>query len=120
MNYFFYKDYMFNKMIKHSESLWVSSLMISIIELSNGLSICLVINKYLFSLDVFSLSMVPYLIIGVVAFVLNGIYYTKNEERICAKYKGEGKILNILGYIVYVFYYIGSIGLVLLLIKKRF
>jgi len=116
INYFFYKDYMFNKMIKHSNPLFVSAIMISIIEFSNALLILLIINKYTLQLtNTFFSSFMFFITIGVISFIINTVYFKKNLERICNKYKGESQIKNILGYVLYVIYFIGSITLLLVL-----
>jgi hypothetical protein len=117
MNYFFYKDYMFNKMIKHEASLLVSAIMISVIEFTNLYTILSVVDMYLFNLKpittVLFTCMIP---IGIALIVLNVCYYSKNVEQIYNRYKGERLSKNILGYIFYVGYYIGSIILGLWLI----
>jgi uncharacterized membrane protein len=56
-----------------------------------------------------------FITIGVISFIINTVYFKKNLERICNKYKGESQIKNILGYVLYVIYFIGSITLLLVL-----
>jgi len=116
MNYFFYKDYMFNKMIKHSDPIFVSAIMISIIEFSNSLTIFLIINKYILKqTNAVLIVMIFLLIINITLFILNINYFKKNEVRICNKYKGESLLQNIFGYIFYVSYFVGSIVILLVL-----
>jgi uncharacterized membrane protein YidH (DUF202 family) len=120
MNYFFYKDYMFNRKIKHSNPLWVSSIMVSIMEFFNGLSIWLIINSFYFNVKATVVQVLSvFIIIGIILFIINAIYYNKNEKRICEKYKGESLTRSIVGYVIYIVYYIGSIALMFIL-KERF
>lgn len=114
MNYFFYKGFVFCKRIKHEAPLLVAAIMVSIIEFANLYIILLVIDTYFFNIksvitDIFTCVM----FIGIVLMFLNVRYYSKNVEQICEKYKEEKILKNILGYIFYVGYYIGSIILVI-------
>ncbi len=120
MNYFFYKDYMFNKWIRHSNPLVASSSMISLIEGSNLIAISYILNRYLLHLKYIpSFEMASYILLAIVLMIINVMYFTKHEKQICHKYKGESSLKNILGYVVYVGYAIGSIALVLWLIKIK-
>ena len=116
MNYFFYKDYMFNKMIKHAAPLFVSAIMVSVIEFVNFILIISLINKYVFE-QTFNTNLVlgSFMIVGIISFAINTLYYTKNLERICNKYKGESALKNIFGYVFYIIYYIGSIAILIVL-----
>ncbi len=51
INYFFYKDYRFNKLIKHQAPLFVSSAMVTIIEFVNTITFWGVLNNSLFHLN---------------------------------------------------------------------
>lgn len=103
-------------MIKHSNPLFVSAIMISIIEFSNVLLILLIINKYTLQLtNTFCSSIVFFISIGIISFVVNTFYYKKNLDRICNKYKEESHFKSILGYVFYVTYFIASITLLLVL-----
>lgn len=119
MNYFFYKDYMFNKMIKHAAPLFVSAIMVSVIEFVNFILIISLINKYVFE-QTFNTNLVlgSFMIVGIISFAINTLYYTKNLERICNKYKGESNLKNIFGYVFYIIYFIGSIAILLILGEK--
>jgi len=113
MNYFFYKDYMFNKMIKHSDPLLVSAIMISVIEFFNALEVFVILNTYLLHLELtMPIIMTCIIVIGIILIILNVHYFRKNEEQICNKYKGERLLKNILGYVIYVVYLIGSFALI--------
>jgi hypothetical protein len=119
MNYFFYKDYMFNKMIKHSDPLWVSAIFVSIIEFVNGLSVFIILNHHIFHLEPSTTtSIASMMILGVILFILNAKYYGKNKMLICEKYKGEKLFINILGYIFYIVYLTGSFVLLYILNDK--
>lgn len=121
MNYFFYKDFMFNKMIKHSDPLYVSAIMISILEFSNVFAIYLIINKNLLHLNSnLLLGMIIIVVIGIIQILVNTIYYKKNSNRICEKYKGEKLLINIIGYVFYIIYFSGSVVLVLYLAKNGY
>ncbi len=116
INYFFYKDYMFNKKIKHSHPLLVSAIMISVIEIFNMLEAYVIFNTFLLRLELNTLtSMTAIMVTAVVVMVLNALYFSKNKERICNKYKGESSLKNVLGYIFYVTYLIGSFVLLFVL-----
>ena len=119
MNYFFYKDYMFNKMIKHAAPLFVSAIMVSIIEFCNSLVIILLINKYIFK-QTFNTYLVlgSFMIVTIILLAINTRYYIKNVERICNKYKGESTLKNILGYMFYIIYFIGSVVIIIVLGEK--
>lgn len=116
MNYFFYKDYMFNKLIKHSDPLLASAIMISVIEFTNILAIFVVFNARLLHMK-FAMPtiMACIIIIGIILMVLNARYFRKNKERIYNKYKGESLFKNIFGYIFYITYLIGSFALIFVL-----
>jgi|WetSurMetagenome_2_1015567.scaffolds.fasta_scaffold687912_1 hypothetical protein len=115
LEYFFYKDYMFNKMIKHSDSLIVSVMMICLVEFFNILALFDYVGSSFFHLKQGNtISMIGFLAIGVIQFFLNFRYFMKNEVRICNKYRGESLLKSILGYTFYVSYYIGSFALVII------
>jgi len=116
MNYFFYKDYLFNKMIKHAAPLFVSAIMVSVIEFLNSLVIILTINKYILK-QTFNTYLVLslFMIVGIILFAINTRYYAKNVECICNKYKGESTLKNILGYVFYIVYFIGSVAVIFVL-----
>jgi uncharacterized membrane protein len=110
---------MFNLQIKHSAPLFVSAIMISIIEFMNVVAIYFAFNKYLLNgyqitstvFEVYAFA-IP---VGIVLFILNTNYYNKRKERICDKYKGESLLKSILGYVCYICYFVGSIALAMYL-----
>ena len=110
---------MFNKMIKHAAPLFVSAIMVSVIEFVNFILIISLINKYVFE-QTFNTNLVlgSFMIVGIISFAINTLYYTKNLERICNKYKGESNLKNIFGYVFYIIYFIGSIAILLILGEK--
>jgi uncharacterized membrane protein YidH (DUF202 family) len=119
MNYFFYKDYMFNKMIKHSNPLWVSAIMVSLIQFTNALAIFIVLNNQILHFEPSKATiMICMIIIGIILFVLNANYFKKNEMQIYEKYHGEKVLKSVLGYIFYVSYLIGSFVLLYILDEK--
>mgnify|MGYP006869353410 CR=1 FL=1 len=112
---------MFNKLIKHSDSLYVSAIMISILEFSNLFTIYLIINKNLLHLNSnLFIGLIIVVVIGIFQISANTIYYKKNCNRLCEKYKGETLIIKIIGYVFYVVYFIGSVVLVLFLAKNGY
>jgi len=115
LEYFFYKDYMFNKMIKHSDPLIVSVMLICLVEFFNILALFDYVDSSFFHLKQSNtISMIEFLAIGVIQFFLNFRYFMKNEVLICNKYRGESLLKSILGYTFYVSYYIGSFALVII------
>jgi len=110
---------MFNKIIKHSEPLYISSIMVSIIEFTNVLALFLILNTYLLHLTTTLFTTMSFFtIVAVILFIVNTVYFKKNKERICNKYKGESMWINILGYVLYVGYYVGSFILIYVLNTK--
>ena len=109
---------MFNKMIKHSDPLLVSAIMISLIEFANAFIIFVILDTQLLHLEPnITITMTCVIVIVIILMVLNTRYFRKNEERICNKYKGESLLKNTLGYILYVGYLIGSFVLLFVLMK---
>jgi hypothetical protein len=115
IEYFFYKDYMFNKMIKHSDSLIVSAMMMTLVELFNILTLFVFLDSLYFHIGSNkTMWMIGLFAVEAILLILNIPYFIKNEKRICDKYGGESSLKSILGYIFYVGYYIGSVALVII------
>jgi hypothetical protein len=115
IEYFFYKDYMFKKMIKHSDPLIVAAMMMSLVEFFNIMTLFVFLDSSYFHLGSSKTMWMFFTITsGIILLALNIPYFIKNEKRICDKYRGESSLKSILGYVFYVGYYIGSVALVII------
>lgn len=103
LDYFFYKDYMFNKLLKHESPFLVSVIIITIFEFSAILLTLEIVNIYVneINLTYEHIGFILFIGIWILIFIVNYIYYLKNEKIIIEKFKNESSIMRILGFIIY-------------------
>lgn len=112
LNYFFYRDYMYNRRIGHADPLITSAITISALEFVNLFTVFTLADGLRFHLSTSSI-FGGVVIVAVVLLYANIRYFKRHKRAICDRYSGETELRNVLGKFFYVGYLLMSIFLLI-------
>jgi len=117
LNYFFYKDYVYNRKIGHSDPLLTSAMVISVLEFVNLFTVFIFIDRLMPFLSLEATFVCIILLITILLYV-NIHYYKRRKVEICNRYKHETETKKMLGNVFYVGYLLASFLLFIVLIVE--